>query len=109
MSNYDPLDVGSQDRAKSQKEVREKILRENDDADFKWLMSSKRGRRIVQGFLIEACFNQSPFNHNAMQMSFVSGRQTVGIRLFGLINRLCPELYPVMAKEQGNDRHNADD
>jgi hypothetical protein len=109
MSNYDPLDVRGQADAKSDKDTRAKLARDNDDADFKWLMGSKRGRRIVSGLLNEACFNQSPFNHNAMQMSFATGRQTVGIKLFGLINRLCPELYPVMIKENVNDRSNADD
>jgi len=44
---FDPIDLKGQERAKAEREVREKIARENEEADLKWLMGSKRVRRVV--------------------------------------------------------------
>lgn len=108
MSNYDPLDVRGQERAKTDKDTREKLARENEEADLKWLMGSKRGRRIVWRFLDRAGVFRLSFNSNSMTMAFNEGQRNEGLRMLAQIHALCPELYPVMVKEQVNDRH-ADD
>lgn len=104
MSNYDPLDMTSQETAKADKKVREKIAHENDEADLKWLMSSKRGRRIIWRLLDQAGVFRLSFNTNSMQMAFAEGNRNFGNRTLSMIHALCPELYPVMVKEQQNDR-----
>lgn len=109
MSNYDPLDVRGQERAKAEKDSREKLARENEEADVKWLMGSKRGRRIVWRLLDRAGVFRLSFNTNAMQMAFAEGNRNEGLRTLAQIHALCPELYPVMVKEQTNDNRNADD
>lgn len=109
MSNYDPLDVRGQERAKADKDSREKLVRENEEVDVKWLMGSKRGRRIVWRLLDRAGVFRLSFNTNAMQMAFAEGNRNEGLRTLAQIHALCPELYPVMVKEQTNDNRNADD
>jgi hypothetical protein len=109
MSNYDPLDIRGQERAKSDKDSRDKLVRETEEADLKWLMGSKRGRRIVWRQLDRAGVFRLSFNTNAMQMAFAEGNRNEGLRMLALIHTLCPELYPVMVKEQINDNRNADD
>ena len=47
MSNYDPTDIRSQERAKADSDLRNKLAKDTEEADLKWLMGSKRGRRIV--------------------------------------------------------------
>ncbi len=64
MSNYDPLDLRGQERAKAEKEVREKIDLENEEADIKWLMSSKRGRRTIWRLLDQSGVFRLSFNTN---------------------------------------------
>jgi hypothetical protein len=108
MSNYDPLDLRGQEKTKSEKEVREKISRENEEADLKWLMGSKRGRRMIWRLLDQTGVFRLSFNTNAMQMAFAEGNRNYGNRTLSLIHTLCPELYPLMVKEQ-QDVRNADD
>jgi hypothetical protein len=108
MSDYDPLDLRGQEISRSEKEVREKLATENEQADIKWLMGSKRGRRIVWRLLNQSGVFRLSFNTNAMQMAFAEGNRNFGNRTFSMIHQLCPELYPVMVKEQQNDRINDD-
>jgi hypothetical protein len=108
MSNYDPLDLRGQEKTKSEKEVREKLSRENEEADLKWLMGSKRGRRMIWRLLDQTGVFRLSFNTNAMQMAFAEGNRNYGNRTLSLIHTLCPELYPLMVKEQ-QDVRNADD
>ncbi len=99
MSSYDPLDIRGQERAKTDKDLREKLVRESEEADLKWLMGSKRGRRIVWRLLDRAGVFRLSFNTNAMQMAFAEGNRNEGLRTLAQIHTLCPEMYPVMVKE----------
>ena len=54
MSTYDPLDIRGQERAKADKDTRDKLAQQSEEADLKWLMGSKRGRRIVWRLLDQA-------------------------------------------------------
>ncbi|UOF81038.1 endopeptidase [Caudoviricetes sp.] len=108
MSNYDPLDLRGQEREKADREVRDRLERETEEADVKWLMGSKRGRRIIWRLLDQAGVFRLSFNTNAMTMAFAEGNRNYGLRLLAMVHSLCPELYPTMLKEQKNDR-DADD
>lgn len=109
MSNYDPLDTRSQERATADADQRKRLARDTDEDDLKWLMGSKRGRRIVWRLLDRAGVFRLSFNTNAMQMAFAEGNKNEGLRALAQIHSLCPELYPVMVKEQVNDNRNPDD
>jgi hypothetical protein len=108
MSNYDPLDLKGIERQKEDREVTNRAERESEEADIKWLMSSKRGRRVMWRLLDQAGVFRLSFNTNAMSMAFAEGNRNYGLRALTLIHSLCPELYPTMLKEQKDDR-NADD
>ncbi len=109
MSNYDPLDLRSQERSKADRELRERLARENEEADIKWLMGNKRGRRVIWRLLDQAGVFRSSFNTNAMAMSFAEGHRNYGLRILGMIHTQCPELYPTMMKEQTADERTNDD
>lgn len=109
MISYDPLDIRSQERAKAESDERNRLARDSEEADLKWLMGSKRGRRIVWRLLDRAGVFRLSFNTNAMTMAFAEGNRNEGLRILAQIHALCPELYPVMVKEQTNDHRNADD
>ena len=108
MSNYDPLDLKGQEKDRASKKVTAKIDQENEEADIKWLMSSKRGRRVIWRLLEQAGVFRLSFNTNAMAMSFSEGNRNYDLTILNLIHTLCPELYPTMIKEQKNVR-SADD
>jgi len=107
MSNYDPLDLRGQERSQEEQKHLDDLDRVNEEADIKWLMSSKRGRRVVWRLLDQAGVFRLSFNTNALTMAFSEGNRNYGLRLLGLIHTLCPELYPTMLKEQKYER--ADD
>ena len=109
MSTYDPLDTQSQSRMTADAEQRNRLARDAEASDLKWLMSSKRGRRIVWRLLDRAGVFRLSFNTNSMQMAFAEGNRNEGLRVLAQIHTLCPELYPVMVKEQAHDNRNSDD
>ena len=108
MSNYDPLDIHGQDETSADRGLKDRINRETEEADFKWLMSSKRGRRIIWRLLEQAGVFRSSFSTTAMQMAFNEGNRNNGNRTLALIHTHCPELYPIMLKEQNNGRNDGD-
>lgn len=108
MSNYDPLDLRGQEATKADKDLVEKLEVEAESADVKWLMGSKRGRRIVWRLLDQCGVFRLTFNPNAMQMAFAEGNRNFGNRMLTIIHSLCPELYPTMVKENASVR-NTDD
>ena len=107
--NYDPLDTRSQERAKSDKDTKSKLVSDTEDADLKWLMGSKRGRRIIWRLLDQAGVFRLSFNTNAMQMAFAEGNKNYGLRTLAQIQALCPDLYPLMVKEAKDEQRNLDD
>ena len=109
MSNYDPLDVQAQERAKADKDSRDRLARENETSDVKWLMGSKRGRRILWRLMSQSGVFKLSFNSNAMQMAFAEGNRNFGNHVLAMIHLHCPELYATMVKENVNEHRNADD
>lgn len=105
MSNFDPLDTQAQERAKASKAARDKLVRDQEADDLKWLMGSRRGRRILWRLLEQSGVFRLSFNTNAMQMAFAEGNRNFGNRTLGLIHSATPELYPTMVKENANERH----
>jgi hypothetical protein len=99
MSNYDPFDPRSQERTKAEAEVRAKLARESEEADIRWLMGNRRGRRILWRLLDQSGAFRLSFSTNAMQMAFAEGNRNFGNRVLALIHANAPELYPVMVRE----------
>ena len=107
--SYDPLDPRSQERTKADRDTQSKLARETEESDLKWLMGSKRGRRMVWRLLDQSGVFRLSFNTNSMTMAFNEGQRNFGNRTLAQIHALCPELYPVMVKEAANERNNLDD
>lgn len=102
MHNYDPFDLQGQHETEEDKRLREKLARESEESDFKWLMGSKRGRRIIWRLMDQAGVFRPVFNTTAMQMAFNEGFRNYGLRTLHLIHAHAPELYHVMSKENTN-------
>lgn len=110
MNHDDPTDIRGHETEQAAAAMRRRLAQETEQADFEWLMSSKRGRRIVWRFLERAGVYRLSFNTDAMAMAFAEGNRNEGLRLLAQIHALCPELYAVMIEEQNSDdNRNADD
>lgn len=108
MSSYDPNDIAELDRMEHDSGVRKRLANDTEASDLKWLMNSKRGRRIIWRLLDRAGVFRISFSTNAMQMSFAEGNRNYGQYILSQIHATCPDLYPVMVKESLNDARNDD-
>jgi hypothetical protein len=100
VSEYDPLDTAAQAAAKEKETEAQRLKREREVEDFKFLMSSVQGRRFVWRMLEKAGVFRSSFSLNGLQMAFSEGNRNLGLMLIGEIHEHCPERYHQMVKEQ---------
>jgi hypothetical protein len=105
---HDPLDLRGQERDAHARTERDKLTHENEGVDLRWLMSNKRGRRIVWRLLDQSGVFRLSFNSNAMTMAFAEGNRNFGNRTLSMIHTLCPEQYAVMVKESIHERDHPD-
>ena len=108
MNHFDPIDLRGQERAKEQSDERQRLAIEQEKDDFKWLMGSKRGRRIVWRLLERTGVFRTSFTGNS-ETFFREGQRNVGLMLMAQIHEVCPDQYALMLKEQQNVRSNTDD
>ncbi len=101
---YDPTDLDGQRVNREAEATRRRLTSEVEALDVKWLMGSKRGRRIVWRLLEQAGVFRLSFNTNAMQMAFNEGNRNYGNRTLDLIHRTCADLYTEMLKESNDAR-----
>jgi len=109
VSEYDPTDIRAQEAARESQDRDQKKSNDTEESDIKWLMRNKQGRRVVWRLLEKAGVFRSVFNTNAMAMSFAEGHRNYGLQTLTLIHVACPELFPVMLKENSNERNTDDD
>jgi len=107
-TNYDPTDLRGHDRGKREDDARKRLIREMEAADVKWLMSSRKGRRIVWRLIDFSGAFRLSFDTNAMKMAFNEGNRNLGNWFFNEVMTLCPEMYPVMVKEQQSNARDSD-
>lgn len=91
-----------------QLELKARLHQKRLDDDFLWLMESQRGRRIVWSQMSRAKMFQTTFDTHGGRMSLNEGMRQHGLYLLGEINRLCPETYPVMVRENTKEEPNDD-
>lgn len=110
VATHDPTDPETLETRSEARAERARQAAQHEIEDLKWLMSSKRGRRIVWRLLEQAGVFRLSFNPNAMQMAFAEGNRNAGLRTLAQIHASCPDLFPLMLKEQsGDDRNLSDD
>ena len=101
--NYDAFDLRGQDAAREEAEEKAKLKARIEIDDLKWLMSNKRGRRVMHGILERAGIWRLSFHTNALQMAFNEGSRNEGLALLAKLTEHCPELYALMLKEHAED------
>lgn len=104
MAAHDPFDLEGQNAKQLDAATSAETARVNELADVKWLMSCKRGRRIVWRHLEQTGVFRSTFSPTAMVMAFNEGNRNAGCRALDLVMTACPELYTQMMKENTDGR-----
>lgn len=83
----------------SEAERKDKDLDKQYHDDFKWMLSDPRGRRIFMRMLDETGFQRTSFTGNSYTF-FNEGMRNVGLQWWAMMNKVYPEIYPVMLSEQ---------
>ena len=95
---FDPFDIRAQQR-KDADDRHEVAIEERTEADdWAWLMSSKRGRRIMRSMLDFCGVYKSSFTGNS-ETYFREGQRNVGLRMLSMVQINAPEFYIEMIKE----------
>lgn len=100
-NRHDPTDLAGQQTRLAEKRERDKEAARLEEEDITWLMSSKRGRRIVFRLLGYSGIYDTSFNTNSQVTAFNEGRRNEGLRLLGQVSQFCPENYLKMLREKG--------
>lgn len=79
------------------------------DLDFKWLMASERGRRLVFHLLeksgvFRASIGRGMVPDIALDMAYAEGQKSLGLAVMKKIEVICFERFSQMMKEQQNGR-----
>jgi hypothetical protein len=98
MKQRDPLDLAGQERDRDDKQRKGKVERDEEAADFKWLMSDARGRRFMWRLLGLTGLYRNPFTGNS-ETFFRCGSMSIGQNLLAQITELAPEAYLKMIEE----------
>jgi hypothetical protein len=102
MSDHDPFDIYALDEAEADRKARTARELEDEIGDLKWLMSNKRGRRVVWRLLEKAGLYRSSFNNSGSITAFNEGQRNVGLRLMALIHTHCAEQYMTLLQEKNS-------
>ena len=108
MSDFDPTDISAAEDREADAKAEAKRIADQEVEDLKWLMSDKRGRRIMWNLLAFTGVFRNPFTGNS-ETFFKSGMMYVGQKYLGDVNEHCFERYNQMVTEkQIYDRPNAE-
>ena len=98
------LDPAAEQKAADERKLERQLDATEEEQDVRWLMGSKRGRRIVWRLLESSDLFTSTFVPDALRLAFCEGKRHFGGNLLATIHSHCPELYPVMVKERKHVR-----
>lgn len=95
MPTPDQVEINRQQKAEEAQRERELA-----DSDLAWLMSDKRGRRVMWRLLGEAgIYRQSHTPNDTHATAFNEGRRGVGLSVMAQLLRACPDRMSEMQKE----------
>jgi hypothetical protein len=108
VNHYDPTDLKGQEISREEEAARQRLANEVEQADLKWLMSSKKGRRIVWRLLEQSRVFESVYDPVAMKMAHNEGHRNYGLLILKQLMRVHLELFFAMMRE-GQDANRNDD
>lgn len=98
-TRFSPDDIAQEQAQRAEQERQAAYKRQRDEDDLKWVLSDKRGRRMLASVLAVTGLYQGSFTGNS-ETFFREGRRAVGLQLLERIQAADPEAYPKMLKEQ---------
>jgi hypothetical protein len=98
MSHTDPTDfIGAQERAQAEALAAD-LKRQQEIADFKWLVGQKQGRRVLWRWLKQSGVNKSSMTGNSYTF-YNEGLRAFGIQVMDELREHSIDAYVLMVKE----------
>lgn len=110
----DPFDLAAIEEVEAERRQALSVEVETARSDLLWLMSGKRGRRIMHRILRDAGLDESSYSPNAMEMARQEGRKELARGFRRLLDAVCPERLVLMMQEHEQrhertaDKHRSD-
>jgi hypothetical protein len=90
------VNISDETQVKSAR-IKEKLGRDREIADMKYLLSSMQGKRVLWRYLEECGVFRSSMTGNS-QTFFLEGRRDIGLRILSDIMEANPDAYLEMSK-----------
>lgn len=100
-TEHDPYDLHAQEQQDTERSAADQLARLEELDDIKWLMSSRRGRRIVWRWFTWCRVHATTFTGEALGSAYQEGRRSIGLQLLMLIEEVSPGHYATMLEEHG--------
>lgn len=97
------MEIPDETAKRESAQLKARLRQETEEADYRWLMSTAQGRRIVWRMLERSGVYRSSFSSDAMVMAFNEGNRNSGLALLATVSNLSPAEYVEMMKEATND------
>ena len=94
----DPLDLDGQAKASDARVRKSRAESVSEADDIKWLMSGKRGRRVMWRLLDRAGVYRSSFTGNS-ETFFREGERNIGLAFLAQVLDVAPDAFPTMVEE----------
>lgn len=115
-TEHEPLDLDAQERTTAKAAEEERLAREKEQNDLRFVLGSKQGRRFMYRLLSGTGLyrlSMSLGNTDPLLTAFNEGQRNVGLQMLSEITEACPERYTEMLAEQKeakekHDNRNAD-
>lgn len=92
--------VASDERSVKNRKRRERRAKERAQADIRFVMSSKEGRRVMWRLLCDCgVFNTSFTIPNGLTLAFNEGNRNAGLRLLTMLQECCLEEFQLAQAE----------
>lgn len=100
-SDFNPTDLTALDEQRAASKEQSKFEASIELDDIRWLMSGKRGRRLMWRLLGDTRMYQQSFDGNANWSIFYEGKRSIALKLMAQIHSIDGglDLYVQMANE----------
>lgn len=96
---HDPTDLVGEAEALETRQRQAEHRARLEAQDWKWVMSQKRGRRLVWRLLSRTGLYRSSFTGTS-QTFFLEGERNIGLGVLAILMEHCPDDYAKMMVEQ---------
>lgn len=97
--NTDPTDIREETEQTEAQKASRNLARQNEEEDYRWLMTTARGRRVAWRILELTHPFQSSFTADRSATDFREGERNIGLKLQAHLAKADKQAYATMLQE----------